>query len=102
MPEEFAILLFFFGIAATAAVGFAVGWLRAARRVKRLEEGQPVQKPAVADDGRLERLEQIVEGIASQVDQLQASQEFLSRLITTKPGKVWAPELEKGHEVTPH
>lgn len=101
MPEEFAVLLLFFGIAVTANIGLTIAWVRANRRVRRLEEGKqaPVQ---VADDGRMDRLEQIVEGIASQVDQLQASQEFLSRLITSKPGKVWSPELEKGREVTPH
>jgi hypothetical protein len=101
MPEEFAVLLFFFGIALTANIGLTIAWVRASRRVRKLEEGKPAPLP-VADDGRMERLEQIVEGIASQVDQLQASQEFLSRLITAKPGKVWSPELEKGREITPH
>jgi hypothetical protein len=101
MNEDFAVLLFFFGIATTTAIGFAIAWVRASRRVRKLEEGRPAPVQA-ADDGRLDRLEQIVEGIASQVDQLQASQEFLSRLITSKPGKVWSPELEKGREITPH
>lgn len=101
MNEDFAVLLFFFGIALTANVGLTIAWIRASRKVRRLEDGKPAPV-AVADDGRMDRLEQIVEGIASQVDQLQSSQEFLSRLITTKPGKVWSPELEEGHEVTPH
>lgn len=101
MQEEFAFLLFFFGIAMTTAIGFATAWVRASRRVKKLEEGKPAPV-AVADDSRVDRLEQIVEGLASQVDQLQASQEFLSRLITSKPGKVWSPELEKGGAITPH
>lgn len=101
MQEDFAFLLFFFGIALTANVGLFIAWLRASRRVRKLEDSKPAPV-SVADEGRIDRLEQIVEGIASQVDQLQASQEFLSRLITTKPGKVWNPELEKGHEVTPH
>ena len=102
MQEDFAILLFFFGIAMTATVGFAIAWFRTSRQVKRLEEKAKPVPAAAFDDGRMDRLEQIVEGIASQVDQLQASQEFLSRLITSKPGKVWSPELEKGREVTPH
>jgi len=54
-----------------------------------------------ADHERTERLEQIVEGLAAQVDQLASSQEFMNRLLTSKPGKLWSAEPERLREVTP-
>src|SRR5262245_50619628 len=100
MNDDFAALLMFFAVSVTVNVALGVAWFRAGRRYKRLES-KPVRHE-VMDDGRMERLESIVEGLATQVDQLASSQEFVNRLITSKqPGKLWSAGSEKG-VVTPH
>jgi HAMP domain-containing protein len=100
MREEFAILLFFFGISLTANLGFAIAWFRSARRVRRLEDhllsaGQP-------DDRRTDRLEQAVDAVAGQVDQLASGQEFLNRIVAERLNRL--PHLldEPERATTPH
>jgi len=102
MPEEFAVLLMFFAISMTANVGLGIALFRASRRVSRLEAGKQSPAQLAVSDERLDRVEALVENLASQVDQLQSSQEFVNRLITNKPAKLWNPEGERAREVTPH
>ena len=102
MPEDFAILLVLFAISMTANVGLGIAWFRASRRVNRLEVGKQAPSHLAMSDERLDRVEALIESLASQVDQLQSSQEFVNRLITNKPGRLWNPEGERAREITPH
>jgi hypothetical protein len=82
MNEEFAILLFFFGISVTANVGFLIGAFRSARRLRRFENR--LLTPTTADDVRVERLEQAMETMDARLDQLVRGQEFLSKLVSER------------------
>jgi hypothetical protein len=94
MNEEFAVLLFFFGISLTVNVGLAISWFRSSRRTRRLEDR--ILAPPAADNRRIDRIEQAVDGLATQVDQLANAQEFLNRVV----GKRVLPE--PAQEDTPH
>lgn len=99
MNEEFAILLFFFGISVTTSLALAIGAFRSARRVRRLENhmfGAATGTPS--DDARVERLEQAVDTIDARLDQLVRGQEFLSKLVSERRHAI-AP---REREVTPH
>jgi len=96
MDEEFAVLLFFFGISLTANVALAVGAFRTARRARRLENRLVANAPA--DDRRLEGLEQAVETLDARLEQLARGQEFLSKLVSDRRRALTARE----REVTPH
>ncbi|HXI33552.1 MAG TPA: hypothetical protein VNH63_05670 [Gemmatimonadales bacterium] len=89
MSDDFAVLLFFFGISVTANIALAAGLLSSRRRVRRLEERILNHN----HDDRTDRLEQVVEGLTVQIDQITSAQEFLSRVITNR--------LEKPHGVVP-
>jgi len=89
MSDDFAVLLFFFGISVTANIALAAGLLGSRRRARRLEERILNHN----HDDRTDRLEQVVEGLTVQIDQITSAQEFLSRVITNR--------LEKPHGVMP-
>ncbi|HEY6852849.1 MAG TPA: hypothetical protein VI139_01280 [Gemmatimonadales bacterium] len=89
MNDDFAVLLFFFGISVTANIALATGLLGSRRRARRLEERILNHN----HDDRTDRLEQVVEGLTVQIDQITSAQEFLSRVITNR--------LEKPHGVMP-
>src|SRR6266568_6484261 len=89
MNDDFAFLLFFFGISATANIALAAGLLSSRRRVRRLEERILNHN----HDDRTDRLEQVVEGLTVQIDQITSAQEFLSRVITNR--------MEKPHGAQP-
>lgn len=59
----------------------AIGWWRASRRVHSLE--QRVLAPP-EHEATTERLEQVVEGLASQFNELANGQEFLQRMLASK------------------
>ena len=99
MNEEFAILLFFFGISVTTNLALAIGAFRSARRVRRLENHMFAPAAGTAsDDSRVERLEQAVDTIDARLDQLVRGQEFLSKLVSERRHAI-AP---REREVTPH
>jgi hypothetical protein len=89
MNDDFAFLLFFFGISVTANIALAAGLLASRRRVRRLEERLLNHD----HDDRTDRLEQVVEGLTVQIDQITSAQEFLSRVITNR--------LDKPHGAVP-
>lgn len=62
----------------------AVGWWRASRRVRSLEA--PALNPGTQEDAT-RRLEQVVEGLASQLDELASGQDFLQRVLTNKAAR---------------
>jgi hypothetical protein len=83
MNEDFAILLFFFGISVTANLGLVVALWRTARRVKRLEtltRDLSLDQPEGASEG----LEQAVRALTAQVDSLASGQDFLNRVVADR------------------
>ena len=96
MNEEFAVLLFFFGISLTVNVALAVGAFRSARRARRLENR--LLAPQAEDDTRVERLEQLTDALDVRLDQLARGQEFLSKLVSERRHALSVRE----REVTPH
>jgi hypothetical protein len=94
MHEDFAVLLFFFGISMTANVALLIGLVRSGMRARRWEKAAlPAPR---TDDEHVERLERAVDALTSQVDQIASSQEFLSRLVADrleKAGRPQAPQL---------
>lgn len=103
MDEEFAYLLFTFGVSLTAMVGFAFGWWRAARRVRRLEDHIFLsERRRESDDGRVEQLEQTLEALSGQMDQLANGQEFLNRVLAERLDRWPRPPIEAVRETTPH
>jgi len=96
MREEFAMLLFFFGVSVTANIALAIGAGRSARRGRRLEERLLREGPK--HDGRLELLEQTMETLDTRLEQLARGQEFLSKLVSERRHLPSA----RGREVTPH
>jgi hypothetical protein len=96
MNEEFAVLLFFFGISLTANLALAIGAWRAGRRARRLEDR--VFASAPGGDARIERLEQSMEALDARLDHLARGQEFLSKLVSERRHVLGA----RGREVTPH
>lgn len=96
MREEFAVLLFFFGISLTVNVALAIVAFRSARRMRRFENR--LLSPATTDDERVERLEQTVDTLDARLEQLARGQEFLSKLVSERRHVLAARE----REVTPH
>lgn len=98
MREEFAMLLFFFGISVTANVALAIAAFRSMRRVRRLEDRQFAAAPVAAENDRLERLEGVVDALDDKLVQLGRGQEFLSKLVSERRRALGAAE----RQVTPH
>ena len=97
MREEFAVLLFCFGISATVNVALIIAAFRSARRLRRFENRLLAPTPAV-DDERVERMEQTIDTLDARMDQLARGQEFLSKLVSERRHALPARE----REVTPH
>jgi hypothetical protein len=85
MNEAFVAALFLLGISATANVALGIALWRTARRVKRLESRD--QLPAHGDE-QVERLEQLIETLGTQVDQLASGQDFLNRVVSDRLDKI--------------
>lgn len=83
MNDDFAILLFWFGISVTANIALFAVLLGSRRRVRRLE-GRLFSDYHDDQDERTARLERAVEGLTVQIDQITSAQEFLSRVITNR------------------
>jgi len=82
MHEDFAVLLFFFGISMTANVALLISAVRSAARARRLERS--LLPSSRTDEERVERIEQAVDSLTAQVDQMASTQEFLNRLVTDR------------------
>jgi hypothetical protein len=78
------------------AVAFGVAWLRTSRRLRELETR--LLGPAPTRDDRTDRLERVVDSLATQLDQVVSGQEFLNRVLTDKLAR---PRLEAPEDVTP-
>jgi len=83
--NDFAILLFWFGISVTANVALGITWFRTSRRVRQLENRHPdlSQFDEVAT-----RVEQAVDALAVRVEELANGQEFLNRVLSDRLDKL--------------
>ena len=95
MNEDYAILLFFFGISVTANMAFLVGAVRSSRRLRRLENRLFGSEGGEGE--RVERLEQAMDNLDARLDQLVRGQEFLSKLVSERRHAISLRE----REVTP-
>lgn len=82
-----------------STVAFAVAWVRTSRRLRDLE--RRLFGPGPSRDERADRLEQLVDSLAAQVDQVVSGQEFLNRVLTDRLDRLARPRLEQPEEVTP-
>jgi hypothetical protein len=91
--QLYLALLAIAGLVPTA-VAFGVAWLRTSRRLRELETR--FFGPAPAREDRTERLEHVVDGLATQLDQVISGQEFLNRVLTDKlaRARLEAPEKD--------
>jgi biopolymer transport protein ExbB/TolQ len=81
MRMEEVWLIGMLAVATPLLVVCAAGWWRAQRRAQRLEQ-QLLASPERAET--TQRLEQVVEGLASQFDELANGHEFLQRMIANR------------------
>lgn len=101
MNEDFAILLFFFGISLTGNLALLVGWTRSSRRARRFERHLLEHDPPAVDDGRTERTERALDALSAQVDQLASGQEFLNRVISERLERASRGQPQDAHDLTP-
>jgi uncharacterized protein involved in exopolysaccharide biosynthesis len=76
----------------------AIGWWRASRRAHWLEQ-RLLQAPE--REGTTERLERVVEGLASQYNELVNGQEFLQRMLASKLAQRVPAPAEPPRATTP-
>jgi hypothetical protein len=82
-PAYLDYLLIAAGTFALTSLGFAIAWLRARERAIRAEE-QPAE-PTVTDiAARFDRLEQLAEDTARELERLAEAQRFQSRLLAER------------------
>lgn len=79
-PIDALVVAAVLSVTGTLAVVFAIGWLRAGRRVKDLER----QLSGTPPDATVAQLEAGLVSLAEQVEQLANGQDFLSRLVTER------------------
>jgi hypothetical protein len=107
-PAAMFAMLFF-----ATTVGFGIGWLRSALANKKLMDriwGLAAGRnhdsaqlsnthPAIraASQPRIDQLESQMDTITNQLDRLAESQEFLSRVLTTRIDQLPDPRLQTPH-----
>lgn len=84
-------------VATTLLIVCALGWWRASRRVRWLETQV---LPASGREEAGQRLEQVVEGLASQVNELADGHDFLQRILTKRTANPAAP-VDRPKATTP-
>ena len=77
--DEDIVVATLLGALIASTVGFALAWLGASRRARRLED---MVGPSSALEDRTTGLEQAMGALQGDVDRLRAGHEFLSRLVT--------------------
>lgn len=104
MDEEFAILLFWFGVSLTANVGLLVAWIRSNRRARRFEDHLFGSQQAGLDERRVDQLERSMDSLTGQLDQIANGQEFLNRVMSERLDRWPKVRLEQvpDKEHTPH
>jgi plasmid stabilization system protein ParE len=102
VDEEFAVLLFFFGISLTANVGLLISTFRAHRRLRRLEDHMFQLQQPQQEDRRVDQIEQTMDALSGQMDQLANGQEFLNRVLAERLDRWPRAQVEGSREVTPH
>lgn len=105
-PAYLDYLLFAAGSFALAALGFAGAWLRARERAIRAEAqlaaGQ-AGRLGTAAEARFDRLEQLAEGTALEVERIAEAQRFQAKLLAGRsPEPPARLPATSGRVVTPH
>jgi hypothetical protein len=77
----------------------SIGWWQTRRRLRQLE-GRNAAEPRT--DPRIDRLEQLVDAMAMQVDRVTEAQDFLTRVVTERRSQLPARPAPGGEAVTPH
>ena len=98
MRMEEVWLIGMLAVATPLLVVCAVGWWRAQRRAQRLEQqllGSPQREETT------QRLEQAVEGLASQFDELANGHEFLQRMLANRLSQRFPAPGEPPRATTP-
>jgi hypothetical protein len=98
MRMEEVWLIGMLAVATPLLVVCAVGWWRAQRRAQRLEQ-QLLASPERQET--TQQLEQVVEGLASQFDELANGHEFLQRMIANKLVQRFQAPAEPPKATTP-
>jgi|SRR5438128_3885571 len=93
MNDDFAILLFWFGISMTANLALGIAWFRTSRRVRQLENRPGGGGGAAGGDLRqledlTNRFDQAVDSLTGRVEELANGQEFLNRVLTDRLDKL--------------
>lgn len=78
------LLILALGGATTAAVGFAVAWVRARDRARRAERRLAGDSPEEIGAARVEQLEQSLETMARQLERLSEGQRFTTDLLSKR------------------
>lgn len=100
-PAYLDYLLVSAGGFAVAAFGFAVAWLRARERAIRAES----QLAVVAAEARFDRLEQLAEANALEIERVAEAQHFQGRLLAGRTKESTPPPQAPGmpeRVITPH
>ncbi|MES2521675.1 MAG: hypothetical protein V4617_03170 [Gemmatimonadota bacterium] len=102
-PAIFDYLLIAVGVTSLSTFGFAVAWIRARERAVRAE-GRAAERFSAGADARFDRLEQIVEGTALELERLGEAQRFQSKLLAERAGATASSARTPlpGRIVTPH
>lgn len=101
VPEEAFVMLFLFSATLIGTLGFL--YARARGRIRGLEQALDSLRPAarVVEDTtgevRLAQLENQVDLIASHLERLTESQDFLSRVLTSKLDRLPEPRMDTPH-----
>ena len=107
-PAYVDYLLIAAGGFAMAAFGFAVAWLRARERAIRAEAlaADQAELSGAAAEARLERLEQLADVNALEIERMAEEQDFQARLLVDRAGQAPPRPVEAPGRpervITPH
>ena len=81
MNEDFALLLFWFGVSVTVNIAFTISWFQSRKRQRELDR-QP------SDDTRLDdlaaRIESAVDSVNARLEEFAGGQDFMNRVLTDR------------------
>lgn len=85
MNEDFFLAIFWLGISVTVNIALALAWISARRRARRLET-RPVDLSQL--DELLGRMDTSSDAIATRLDDLVSSQDFMNRVLIERLDRV--------------
>ena len=98
MNDDFAILLFFFGISVTTNCAFIVAWFLGRRRQRELDHRE-------GDVGRLDdlaaRVESSIDAVNVRLEEFASGQDFMNRVLTDRLDRIGKALPEPEPQDTP-